>query len=83
MSRCQHCKKLTHSEHLFVTFNPKDLEKVGELTTFENWMPRYSYQGLGRGNDSPHEYGKLIVGDIHIHFIACKETEDWGNPITP
>jgi hypothetical protein len=67
MTKCQHCKKLTHSEHLNVYYHPKDQEKIHELTQMENWTPKYMYQNP---SDNPLEYGKLKVGDIVIHFIS-------------
>ncbi len=83
MSRCQHCKKLTHSEDLNVYYHPKDQEKVYELTSMRDWTSKFAYAQYDDRLNDPNEYGKLKVGDIYIHFIAIKESQDWGNPITP
>lgn len=68
MSRCQHCNKLTHSEHLYVEYDPVDQNKVFELTSLIGWSPRYQY--YQDADTSREEYGKLKCGDIYIHFIA-------------
>ena len=74
MARCQHCKRLTHSEHLIVYYDREDHEKVYELVALENWIPVYQYH-----RDDPHisldEYCKLECGDIHIHFRIKKPNE--------
>jgi hypothetical protein len=75
MSRCQHCKKLTHSEDLYVYFSTEDFEKVVELQELSNWTPKYLYANSKTNlNDLSliHEYGKLKCGDIYIHFV-CKQ----------
>lgn len=69
MSRCQHCKKLTHSEHLFVYFDKKDIEKVMELQQLETWIPKYMYFNIQSEGNPPSEYGQLKCGDIVIHFV--------------
>lgn len=71
MARCQHCNKLTHSEHLDVEFELEDIQKVGELSVLQNWFSAWQYQ-----NDPcrAREYGKLKCGDIWIHFIAKVES---------
>lgn len=68
MSRCQHCNKLTHSEDLYVEYDITDQDKIFELTSLNEWVPKYQYR-------DPHnfpirEYGKLKCGDIYIHFIV-------------
>lgn len=70
MSRCQHCKKLTHSEDLYVFFKREDLEKIYELLRLINWTPKYMYDKEDLENSSPNEYGKLKCGDIYIHFVS-------------
>lgn len=65
MSRCQHCKKLTHSEDVYVTYDKKDHEKIIELRCAENWQCPWQYIG-----DLPGEIGRLKVGDIYIHFVS-------------
>lgn len=69
MSRCQHCKKLTHSEDLYVYYNNKDFEKVFELTGLTHWTNKYLYGRDELKEASQHEYGKLKCGDIYIHFV--------------
>ncbi len=68
MTRCQHCKKLTHSEDLNVYFDMADYDKVSELRDMEKWVPAFMYN-----NHQPSEVGKLKCGDIIIHFIAEPE----------
>jgi hypothetical protein len=65
MTRCQHCNKLAHSEHLVVEYDPGDHEKVFELSYLKDWKPVYLYTNP---DVSPQEYGKLKCGDIWIHF---------------
>lgn len=65
MSRCKHCNKLTHSEHLVVEFDIKDMEKVIELQSLENWTAAFMYVNR---NTPPEEFGMLKCGDIFIHF---------------
>jgi Protein of unknown function (DUF551) len=72
MSRCQHCKKLTHSEHLKVYFKEEDFEKIQELTSLEKWTPKYLYPKDELHKSLPEEYGMLKCGDIYIHFIMSK-----------
>lgn len=67
MSRCQHCKKLTHSEDLIVEFDAKDLEKVRELREMETWFSPYQY---ANEDTKKEEIGKLKCGDIWIHFLV-------------
>lgn len=66
MTRCQHCKKLTHSQDLIVYYDANDHDKVFELISLENWTPRYMYSRVD--GVPPEEYGKLKCGDIYIHF---------------
>lgn len=73
MSRCQHCKKLTHSEHLYVTYKSEDFEKVHELISLVDWIPKYMYEKNELEKSSPYEYGKLKCGDIYIHFVMLEE----------
>ncbi len=73
MSRCQHCKKLTHSEDLIVEYDSIDHDKVYELLNLEGWTSKYEYQDP----DDPmfkdkSIYGKLKCGDIYIHFKMRK-----------
>lgn len=72
MSRCQHCKKLTHTEHLYVEYQKKDLELIDEMSKDINFDFAYSYLG----HLTPHlgEYGRLKCGDIYIHFVCKKES---------
>ena len=69
MSKCQHCNKLTHSEHLNVFFDLKDYDKIEELMTLAEWHSDYHYK-----SNNPEEIGKLKCGDIYIHFL-CKKSE--------
>ena len=71
MTRCQHCKKLTHSEHLYVTYKIDDFDKVHELMSLIGFTPKYMYHDEELKNSSPNEYGKLKCGDIYIHFLAA------------
>ena len=67
MTRCQHCNKLTHCEHLVVYYAPNEHGKVSELTDSVNWLFLFQYPG----NDPylhHNEYGRLKCGDIYIHF---------------
>jgi len=73
MARCQHCKKLTHSEHVDIYFDLKDFEKIQELDCLKDWAPVYLYSN---GEMNPSEIGKLKCGDIVLHFIAVKEKEE-------
>ena len=66
MTRCQHCKKLTHSENLIVEYDSKDHDKVFELASLEGWVPFYMYNRDYL--QITNEYGKLKCGDIWIHF---------------
>jgi hypothetical protein len=74
MSRCQHCNKLTHSEHLIVYYEGSDHDKICELMSLTAWTSSYHYL-----KDDEHyasrEFGKLKCGDIYIHFRM-------KNPIT-
>lgn len=67
MSRCQHCHKLTHSEHVIVYYDIKDVDKIYELLSLQNWTGTYMYH-----KDDPYlsrsELGKLKCGDIYVHF---------------
>lgn len=67
MGRCQHCKKLTHSEDLIVYYDVADHDKVFELTRLKDWIPAFQYFQFDK-NLVPSEYGKLKCGDIYIHF---------------
>jgi len=64
MTRCKHCKKLTHSEHLYVVFQKEDIDKVYEFMSLENWTPAYQYT-----DNLPKKYGMLKIVDIYIHFL--------------
>lgn len=67
MTRCPHCKKITHSEDLIVYYDIADQDKICELVQMADWTPPYLYSR----NDEhfiPNEYGKLKCGDIYIHF---------------
>lgn len=66
MARCQHCKKLTHSEDLIIYYDIEDQEKVNELTVLTNWTSVYMYSIHSAHNSG--EYGKLQCGDICIRF---------------
>lgn len=66
MTRCQHCDKLTHSEHVNVYYNHNDCEKIFELSKLLNWTHKYMYCDDGTPRE---EYGKLKCGDIILHFI--------------
>ncbi len=72
MSRCQHCKKLTHSEDLYVTFKTVDFDKVHELIDLLNWTPKYMYDKHELEESSCCEFGKLKCGDIYIHFVSSQ-----------
>jgi hypothetical protein len=73
MTRCQHCKKLTHSEDLYVKFDIKDMDKIYELHSLQHWTPSFQYYF----HDNPLEIGKIKCGDIYIHFISeKKESKD-------
>lgn len=74
MSRCQHCNKLTHSEHLIVEYDLSDGEKVYELRNLENWTCGFEY--AHEKDFVPTEYGKLKCGDIWIHFRAKSKVND-------
>lgn len=72
MARCQHCNKLTHSEHVIVYYDIRDYEKISELTLLTNWTSAYMYPK----DDSYHhstEFGRLKCGDIYVHFRAKNE----------
>lgn len=73
LSRCQHCDKLTHSEHLYVEYDAADQDKIFELTCLKDWAPAYMY--FKGTDDKPFEYGKLKCGDIYIHFVAKRKIE--------
>ena len=75
MTRCQHCNKLTHSEHVDVHYSIEDQEKIHELIDLENWTCKYMYNKNDERMNNPNEYGKLKCGDIYIHFIAKKKDE--------
>lgn len=66
MTRCQHCDKLTHTEHMYVEFYENDMDKVYELRRLIDWDDKFIYQHMGI---HPNEYGRLKCGDIYIHFI--------------
>ena len=70
MARCQHCNKLTHSEHLNVYFNVEDMDKIHEVMSLQDWTPAYMYS---QSLPSPEEIGKLKCGDIWIHFKAINK----------
>lgn len=70
MTRCQHCKKLTHFEDLDVYYDINDFDKVRELLEMENWTPKHMYLQSDDRINNRNEYGELKVGDIYIHFIA-------------
>lgn len=70
MTRCPHCKKLTHSEDLNVYFDIKDYDKIEELTTHEKWVPFWEYS---KHNYNSPEIGYLRVLDINIHFISMNK----------
>lgn len=72
MTRCQHCKKLTHSEHIVVEYNIEDQDKIHELISLENWIPHYLYH---EPSNLTTEYGKLKCGDIWIHFKIKENRE--------
>lgn len=75
MTRCQHCKKLTHSIDLVVEYEIEDQDKVFELTSLEDWKPKYLYSNFEA--IPPEEYGKLKCGDIWIHFrVKKRKTND-------
>jgi hypothetical protein len=65
MTRCQHCKKLTHSEHMNVYFDIEDMDKIREFQELEQWRPALAYEA-----EDPNEIGKMKIGDIFLHFIA-------------
>ncbi len=70
MSRCQHCKKLTHSEDLYVKYKVEDFEKVYELVGISGWTHKFMYDDKELRNSCAEEYGKLKCGDIYIHFLS-------------
>jgi hypothetical protein len=70
MARCQHCNKLTHSEHLDVYFEIDDYQKVQELFALQNWLSAWQYH-----SDRANEIGRLKCGDIVIHFLENKKKE--------
>ncbi len=72
MTRCQHCKKLTHSADLYVSYKTDDFEKVHELIGLSNWTPKYMYEKNEIEKSSPSEYGKLKCGDIYVHFVSSQ-----------
>jgi hypothetical protein len=78
MSRCQHCNKLTHSEHLIVYYDPIDHEKVHELSSLQNWTSSYMYMH-GDPYFCPNEFGKLKCGDIYVHFRFKSDPKDSVN----
>ena len=65
MSRCQHCKNLTHSENLYVYVNVKDYDKIEELMCDKDWKSNYMYLK----HENPYEIGYLEKCDIKIRFI--------------
>lgn len=67
MGRCQHCQKLTHSEHVNVYFHKEELQKIQELQYLDTWATPYQYACT-----EPHEIGKLKCGDIIIHFLVSE-----------
>ncbi len=70
MSRCQHCNKLTHSQHIKVYFEIEEFEKITELYELKEWIPAYMY------DSSRDEIGKLKCGDMWIHFcVLIKNAE--------
>jgi len=71
MTRCQHCKKLTHSEDLYVEYNVEDQGKIMELSSLIGWTPFYQYAGIS--NSPTPEYGRLKCGDIYIHFLVKRK----------
>ena len=68
MSRCPHCKKLTHSEHLYVRCYSEDLDKLHELQDEKNWTRKFMYSENELILSTPHEYGKLKVGDLYSFY---------------
>jgi hypothetical protein len=72
MSRCQHCKKLTHSEDVNVYYDVINQEAINELAQMEHWTPKFLYAQDDFRSNAPQEFGKLRVGDIVLHFIASK-----------
>ena len=72
MSRCQHCFRLTHSEHLKVYFSSEDFEKVEELFRSKEWSGAYLY------DHSKDEIGLLKCGDIYIHFCMIRKEDKDG-----
>jgi hypothetical protein len=66
MTRCQHCNKLTHSEHVNVYFKTCDFDTISEITSLTAWTAVYIYADQ---KTPPEEYGKLKCGDIILHFI--------------
>lgn len=68
MARCQHCKKLTHSEHLYVEYDVSQQNQVDELSESLGWKPSSEY--ILSSQVKPNEYGRLKCGDIYIHFIV-------------
>lgn len=72
MSRCQHCHKLTHSEHLDVYFDQESIEKVQEIERMQGWTHAHMYDAHDKRRDNAAEFGKIKVGDIIVHFIVKK-----------
>jgi hypothetical protein len=69
VSRCQHCGKLTHSQHVYVSYKKEDADKIYELSQLEKWTPQWQYTSDELYESSPNEYGKLKCGDIYVHFV--------------
>ena len=65
MSRCPHCKKLSHSEDLYVYVDMRDIEKIEELMADIDWVPAYMYAK----HENPSEWGYLKKCDIKIRFM--------------
>ena len=76
MSRCQHCNKLTHSEHLDVYFDAIDFDKIAEFHELQNWTPKFMYSSNDERMNNPCEYGKLKIGDIIVHFIQMEKIKE-------
>ncbi len=72
MSRCQHCDKLTHNQHMNVYINIEDMEKLEELQSLASWNPAFSYNPKHNA-----EYGKLkLACDIVLHFILLSKEKE-------
>lgn len=71
MSRCQYCKKLTHSVDMYVKFNVKDMDFIYELRRSIDWTACFMYTAEAK----PKEIGMLKHGDIYIHFLEESENE--------